>query len=1520
MRVRAWFSGDNCEACADGFVDYPHCAAAEEAGSTACYDSANPTAYRGGETRTLDGRKCQKWSAQTPVAHGFDPASYADFGIGDHNECRNPTSDVLPWCYVDRDADVGISVKERRRDEPIWGYCGVVDCFAMDDVPAHSPRVEAQCSVVGEMTVSAWTSSEAILAEATPRGEASDADCASAALDDLHAGEDVRLYDGILVRTAMTATTAAPYVSAVAFEEVTGSAAPNDDRPAFVIYANMTFKVGGVTTALPYAGTTDAAPAVTAFEQTAFSATGVSSKAATATWIDGTVVTVVATECAACADAYRLDVNVKVPAASGIAIGNAACGGAGGDIANAVVTCVDDATPWFVTCPTTISSGTATGYCTTARAALETPTDASVAVGTAACRQCARVGGVSGADLEASCVAQVAVLGGAVAGPFADTCRARFANERLYERAATLDASASAWDGAAVSSSSASTLRDTVDVFDSSASSFPSMAAFRLAAAAAPELVEEEFEVGEVRYIAGTYRDVDPNATKTRGIPFTLQGSTVGKAAWPFPSLEDKCRGVADAAAGGGGFALYAFSHDVSYAQKLRVRACDSAFPVEVALYVKDHISVAASAVTVNGDGAESIEFDFTPWRTDVDARYEVRVSYVTTATSAETYAATTTVSGGAAVSLGDWSLPSPDGGSMGDAGFETGRLAAGTAVTVKLSAAAGVTLTPGAVTVLGVVVTAENDAQTALGYPPYAGWRQSACGAFASRLCGDMLFDAAADTEYLLAVTGRGVAEGTFDVQMMKLYGTITTLRVTSSNEALSLVATADGSAIRATPRKLARVGDALAVRVESGRPIDKPTIAVNGVSVRPGLVVGAGRFWEATFVLRAAHNFTDGQLNVTASAPAALTEPSRGFIDADTPRGADKALVIFDSTPPTLVDVLVVNVAYLSPLDARAPATCTDSDDVTVTAAKRAAVGDVVAVVFRASEPLSTVVAEIGGLEATVLMSRTDSAPASVKAVRDAWQTKFAAFHDADAYPPTDDAFGVAYATLTLETIRQGTLAFEIAYADAAGNRGEPAFAATGAPAGASAASSLDDRLRADPVVFDSFAPRPAARRPSDGAATANAAASPGEAVALSHVSETVASDNARGVADSFHGVELLSAGAAAFRLGDVVIADVAWTEPVTRPYGAYFQLASGGRQHVRQSDTNMRALARATEPGLAQCRQREFRPRAQELVSRAAGWGGRESFERTELAREWRVLATLADPCDVVGRGALAFARRNDCRAEDRGDGSFWIPQHARWCREGWGVLGLALPEAFDAAGNAEDTYFKLPPTSINNARAKSVTKRVASHGDAVIRAPVVLAGKANPSPGGLAVAGAKQPNNAAPSVVELYAEPGSFTWNMYRRVVKAGEYVVFHMYFDQPVTRVKLWVGDFLTTSVVRHEQIAPAYQVYKPCLNGNLAAWLQERGLVALDETFFKPADGSFDADDDFLDATINGNFASRVVVANGADSVPCTGFWVLKGPGGFRVKRLCARRKALLDEPGRRCLSRRARTPRTACT
>ena len=1524
------FSGDTlnseCNACATGFVDYPHCAAAEEAGSDVCHDStdaASLKAYRGMETRTMDGRACQSWDQQTPVEHGYDPTTYTTDGIGAHNHCRNPTGDLLPWCFIDRMWDVGISVPTRRRDEPIWGYCGVVDCFDLDNTPANAPQTVAQCAVVGEMTMSGWTQAGA-LAHTVPRGKGSDANCAAAALNDLHVGSDYHLHGTIQIRTAMTTNTAQPYVHAVAFEEITGSADANDDRPAIVIYADGTVEVGVGGTyevaSLPFAGDTDASPVITAFTQTAFSTTGVTSKIATAMWIDGTVVNIVSTECAECALRYRLDVNVKVLEADGVAAADSICGGAGADIADAnvhkTVACntatnsqFGDVSGGARTCPTDYTA-TAAGYCTTARTALAAspPSAESITVGTAACRQCARVGGTGNANLESACLTQVAALGGVVAGPFADLCRARFVNERGYERAVVLDTGALAWDGASLTGGGA-TLRDTVETFGD-CESFPCMTAFRMAAAYARTYTEEEFTIAnEVRYVAGVYRDVG-SSSKTRGLPVELEGTTVGRATWPFPSIEDKCRGTADIATGGGGFALYNLVHDVSYVQKLRIRACDTTFPSEVALYTKDYLDVDLGTVTVNeGDG--TISFDFTPWRDDVDAKYEVRIKYTTTAADDEVYTITTTPAAGTATTVGDWSLPLPVGASTGDAGFETGRITVAdpaVAYTVTMTGATGVN--PNVVTIISITITAENVQQTMLEYPPYAGYRQVACGTFSSTTCGDMFFDAAASTntittEYLVAVTGRGVAEGTFDIQVMKLYGQLTMLRSLSSNAATSSVISADGSVVRALPNKVAKFGDTLTVRVESGRPIDKPILTVNSVVIRPGLVVGAGRNWEATFVLQRAHGYTDGMLNVTATVPATMTEPARGFVSSELPKGADKALVIFDGTPPTLIDALMVNVAYVLPLDSRALDACTASDDVTMTTAKHASVGDVVGVVFRASEPLTNVKATIGGLTATVLMDQAGAAPTEVKQVRDAWRVSFGERSDSATYPSTDSTFGIAYVELTDEVIRQGTLVFEVTFSDAAGNRGAPVFTVTGAPASVSAASALNDRLRSDSVVFDSFVPRPASRR-ADGVATANVATTSNEAVLLSYLTDEIETANVKTVSDSFHDINSFGDGALAYRLGDVIVADVAWTEPVTRPYGAYFQLSAGGRQHIKQSDIVMRSLARAIEPGKAQCRQREFRPRAQELVSRAAGWGGRNSFELTELASEWRTVVTLADPCDVVGRGALAWSKRNDCRAEDRGDGSFWIPMWARWCREGWGVMGVALPEAYDAAGNVDGDsatggYLKLNPTSVNNAQARSSTKTRAVTGDAVVRAPVVLAGKDNPLPGGIAIAGTKQPMNTPPSMVELYAEPSEFTWNMYRRVVKAGDYVVFHMFFDQPVLRVKLWIGDHETTKVVRHENIAPAYQVYKPCTGGALNNWLTQKGLVALEETFVKPQTWT-DADDDFLDTTIRGNFASRVTV--GADSVPCTGFWVLKGAGGYRVKRLCARRKILLDAAG----------------
>ena len=65
--------------------------------------------------------------------------------------------------------------------------------------------------------------------------------------------------------------------------------------------------------------------------------------------------------------------------------------------------------------------------------------------------------------------------------------------------------------------------------------------------------------------------------------------------------------------------------------------------------------------------------------------------------------------------------------------------------------------------------------------------------------------------------------------------------------------------------------------------------------------------------------------------------------------PRGSDKALVMFDGTPPRMLATSAVNAAYLDALNVNAPDDCKDSDDVKVTAAKAANVGSTVVVAFK-------------------------------------------------------------------------------------------------------------------------------------------------------------------------------------------------------------------------------------------------------------------------------------------------------------------------------------------------------------------------------------------------------------------------------------------------------------------------------------------------------------------------------------------------------------------------------------------
>ena len=842
----------------------------------------------------------------------------------------------------------------------------------------------------------------------------------------------------------------------------------------------MTLRVAGASATLPFAGATDAEPTITAFQATMFSATGVMSAGATMTWTSGLIIDVVSTECAACTGGRRLELNVKVDAAEGFADVNSLCGGGSG--AAVKVTCNVTTTP-FGGCATVPTTAMLTTACTSGLAAYAAPASgADAEEGAAVCLQCSQMG------IEGNCLAQLAALGTAATGPIADVCRARFRNIYGQARSKVLDNYAPLWGtSAAGRAAAAGGIADTI----TRNARFPSMAAFDRAAASAAAITESEYSLNMVKFVAG--RVVTSGAvSKTRGIPYTKEGSTAGRARWPFPSIQDECRGAGDAVTGGGGFVLHRLLHQVSMEQMLRVRMCGSQFPAQVAIYEKDYVAVT-DAVT---DADKTITFSFTPWHNNT--KYEVRIEYHMSGAATGSIHAVTV--GGAA--LGGFAIV-PPALATGVRGFETqGLSVTGAAVVVTLTPAAGATAP--AVGIITITVRAANPAQIAKNYPAFAGYTQTTCGVFLTERCGDLTFVARANAEYFVALTGRGVAEGAYSFQLEKVYGTITTLMSVSNNPATSKVSSYDGNAVREVGGKLATVGDTLTVTVRSGRTIDKPSIRVNGVAVPSGLVTGTGRVWQATFVIRAIFGFTDGPLTVTARPPPTLSEPSRGFGASMTPQGADKVLVMFDGTPPSMATALIVNAAYLTPLNANAPAACTDSIDVQVTTAKSATIGDVVVVVFHATEPILGVSAAIGGVAATVLMDSISPAPALVQRVRDAWRATLEGLRVASSPAITDETFGVAYATLTDQVVQQGSLAFSVDYTDAAGNVGLRLTTVTGAPPGASAASTLNDRLRSDSVQFDSFTPT----RAGD--------------VMLSHVNAGETSANAAMTAGAFHAVQ--------------------------------------------------------------------------------------------------------------------------------------------------------------------------------------------------------------------------------------------------------------------------------------------------------------------------------------------------------------------------------------------------------------
>ena len=64
---------------------------------------AKDSGYRGCKQKTISGRTCQQWSAQSPHAHSVTSANFPNRGIDviDTNFCRNPDQSMPTiWCFT----------------------------------------------------------------------------------------------------------------------------------------------------------------------------------------------------------------------------------------------------------------------------------------------------------------------------------------------------------------------------------------------------------------------------------------------------------------------------------------------------------------------------------------------------------------------------------------------------------------------------------------------------------------------------------------------------------------------------------------------------------------------------------------------------------------------------------------------------------------------------------------------------------------------------------------------------------------------------------------------------------------------------------------------------------------------------------------------------------------------------------------------------------------------------------------------------------------------------------------------------------------------------------------------------------------------------------------------------------------------------------------------------------------------------------------------------------------------------